>query len=96
MQKILMFSLLVLGLPVTVQAATIEQRYAQSCAACHATGVMNAPKAHDQAAWAPRLKQGDAALLTHIKSGYKMMPAKGLCADCSDAEYKALIKFMSN
>lgn len=96
MQKIFMFSLLVLGLPVSAQAVTIEQRYAQSCAPCHASGVMNAPKTHDRAAWAPRLKQGDDALLAHIKNGYKMMPAKGLCNDCTDAEYKALVKFMSN
>lgn len=96
MKKILMFSLLSLVLPASVHAATTEQRYAQACANCHATGVMNAPKTHDQAAWAPRLKQGDAALLAHIKTGYKMMPPKGLCNDCSDAEYKALIKFMSH
>lgn len=96
MRKIFILSLLVLALPVTAGAVTIEQRYTQSCAPCHAAGVMNAPKTHDRAAWAPRLKQGDAALLTHIKSGYKMMPAKGLCSDCTDAEYKALIKFMSN
>lgn len=96
MKKILMFSLLSLVLPVAAHAATTEQRYAQSCVNCHGTGVMNAPKAHDSAAWAPRLKQGDATLLAHIKSGYKMMPPKGLCNDCSDAEYKALIKFMSH
>ncbi|MEN9430748.1 MAG: hypothetical protein RJA86_1607, partial [Pseudomonadota bacterium] len=29
------------------------------------------------------------------KNGYKNMPAKGLCNDCSDADYIALINYMS-
>lgn len=95
MKVILMLSVLAVGISSTVQAATTEQRYAQSCAACHAAGVMNAPKTGDKAAWATRKKQGDATLLTHVKNGFKMMPAKGLCNDCTDAEYKALIKYMS-
>lgn len=96
MKKILVLSLLSLGIAVSAQAATTEQRYAQACSNCHGAGVMGAPKAHDKAAWAPRLKQGEATLLAHVKGGFKMMPAKGLCNDCTDAEYKALIKFMSN
>lgn len=77
------------------QAASVEQRYAQACGNCHNAGVMAAPKKGDAAAWAPRLKQGEATLLAHVKNGYKMMPPKGLCNDCTDAEFKALIKFMS-
>ncbi len=95
MKVILMLSVLAVGISSTVQAATIEQRYAQSCAVCHAAGVMNAPKTGDKAAWAARRKQGDATMLLHVKNGFKMMPAKGLCNDCTDAEYKALIKYMS-
>lgn len=76
-------------------AVPVEERYAKSCATCHASGVMNAPKKGDAAAWAPRLKQGEAVLLAHVKQGYKMMPAMGLCNDCTDAEFKALIKYMS-
>ena len=91
--------LLMLGVSFAVispaNAATTEQRYAQACANCHNAGVMAAPKKGDKAAWAPRLKQGEAVLLAHVKNGYKMMPPKGLCNDCTDAEFKALIKFMS-
>ena len=96
MKKSLMSFLLSLGLVATAQAMPLAQRYAQTCGSCHASGLMGAPKAHDQAAWAPRLKRGDAVLLDHAKNGYNMMPARGLCNDCSDAEYKALIKFMSH
>lgn len=97
MQKILS-ALVFAGLLVSAQAqaAGIEDKYAKACAACHATGAAGAPKKGDKAAWAPRLKQGDAVLLGHVKNGFKAMPPKGLCMDCSDADYKALIKYMSN
>lgn len=77
-------------------AASTEDRYNKACVACHGTGAMGAPKKGDKAAWAPRVKQGEATLLDHIHKGFKSMPAKGLCNDCTDAEYKALIKYMSN
>jgi cytochrome c5 len=78
-----------------VHAIDIEAKYAQSCATCHGTGVLGAPKKGDNAAWEPRLKQGTETLLSRVVHGYKNMPAKGLCNDCSDADYIALIKFMS-
>lgn len=95
MKKMLMLAVLVMGMSTLAHAATTEQRYQQACSACHAAGVMGAPKKGDAAAWAPRLKQGQATLLLHVKNGYKMMPAHGLCNDCTDDEYKALIKYMS-
>lgn len=78
-----------------VHAAGIQDKYNKSCAACHASGVAGAPKKGDKAAWGPRLKKGDAALLKSVQNGFKAMPPKGLCMDCSDADYKALIAFMS-
>lgn len=78
-----------------VYAADIEAKYAQSCATCHGAGVLGAPKKGDSAAWQPRLKQGSDTLLSRVVHGYKNMPAKGLCNDCSDDDYIALIKFMS-
>lgn len=95
MKNKIMLSVLALALSTTVQAASVEQRYAQTCGSCHNTGVLKAPKKGDKAAWAVRMKQGEATLLARVKNGYKMMPPKGLCNDCTDAEYKALIKYMS-
>ena len=95
MKKFLLMLCVSFGAVTAAHAASTEQRYAQACANCHNAGVMAAPKKGDTAAWAPRLKQGDATLLAHVKNGYKMMPPKGLCNDCTDAEYKALIKFIS-
>ncbi|MES2720362.1 MAG: c-type cytochrome [Pseudomonadota bacterium] len=95
MKKFLLMLCVSVGTATAAHAASTEQRYAQSCASCHNAGVMAAPKKGDKAAWAPRLKQGEATLLARVKNGYKMMPPKGLCNDCTDAEFKALIKFMS-
>ena len=78
-----------------VHAADIEAKYAQSCATCHSAGVLGAPKKGDSTAWEPRLKQGSETLLSRVVNGYKNMPAKGLCNDCSDDDYIALIKLMS-
>jgi cytochrome c5 len=79
----------------SAHAGSVEDKYNKACAACHSTGAAGAPKKGDKAAWAPRLKQGEAVLLNHIRNGFKAMPARGLCADCTDADYKALIKYMS-
>ena len=72
------------------------EKYGKSCAICHDMGVAGAPKAHDAAAWAPRLDKGTDALLASVKKGLKTMPATGLCADCTDDEYKELITYMSS
>jgi cytochrome c5 len=78
-----------------LKADDIEVKYGKACATCHGAGVLGAPKKGDDAAWQPRLKQGTDVLLSHVKNGYKNMPAKGLCNDCSDADYIALINYMS-
>lgn len=97
MKKVL-FGALFAGLMLAgpVQAAGIGDKYNKSCAACHNSGAAGAPKKGDKAAWAPRLKQGDAVLLKNVKNGIRAMPPKGMCMDCTDADFKALIKFMSN
>ncbi|HEX4870215.1 MAG TPA: c-type cytochrome [Moraxellaceae bacterium] len=77
-------------------AAGVADKYNKSCGVCHGTGAAGAPKKGDKAAWAPRLKQGEAVLLQHIKTGIRAMPAKGMCNDCTDADFKALIKYRSN
>lgn len=97
MKKILMgalfASLMVAG---QSQAAGIADKYNKTCAACHNSGAAGAPKKGDKAAWAPRVKQGEATLLKNAKNGIRAMPPKGMCMDCTDADFKALIKYMSN
>jgi len=74
-----------------------EDVYGKFCTACHGSGLLNAPKTGDSAAWTAR---ADAAggldgLLKHAISGINAMPPKGTCADCSDDELKAAIQHMS-
>ncbi|MEI6847548.1 MAG: c-type cytochrome [Chlorobiaceae bacterium] len=55
--------------------------YNASCAACHKTGLSNAPKTGDKATWAPRIAQGMDVLVTNSDKGFQgkkgLMPAKG-------------------
>jgi len=70
-------------------------KYNKSCAVCHTTGAANAPKTGDAAAWEPRLAKGMDALVASVSSGLNAMPPKGMCFDCSDEDYKALIEYMA-
>ena len=77
-------------------AADVDlSKFNRSCNACHAAGVANAPKVGDEAAWTLRLDKGMDALVLSVKNGLGAMPPTGLCADCSDDEYKELITYMA-
>lgn len=73
----------------------VVDRYNKACVVCHAAGVANAPKFGSAEDWRPRLAKGVDKLVISIKSGLGAMPPRGMCADCSDADYKALIAYMS-
>ena len=67
--------------------------YAKYCTACHETGVSEAPLlASDQ--WDERVEKGMDVLFTNSKNGLNLMPAMGLCMDCSDAELQAAIDYL--
>ena len=66
------------------------------CAACHQAGVAGAPKIGDQAAWAPRLKEGLNGMLAVATKGKGAMPPKGGAADLTDTELARAIVFMAN
>jgi cytochrome c5 len=70
--------------------------YNQSCISCHSTGAAGAPRAHDRLAWQPRLEQGMDTLLENTKKGVAAMPPMGMCMQCSDEDFQALIVFMSS
>lgn len=75
--------------------ARLAAQYERSCLLCHARPESGAPLTGHAAAWAPRLARGMDALLASSRQGLGAMPAMGLCADCSDADLRALIEFMS-
>jgi cytochrome c5 len=75
-------------------AADGKAVYDKTCVACHASGVANAPKLGDKAAWAPRVATGKPALLASVKNGKGAMPPKAGVADLKDDDIQAAIDFM--
>ncbi|NBA94396.1 cytochrome c5 family protein [Pseudomonas sp. R5(2019)] len=91
------------GMEVTASASggggakTPDDIIAKHCNACHATGLLGAPKIGDAAAWKARADHqgGLDGILAKAITGVNAMPPKGTCADCSDEELKGAIKKMS-
>ncbi len=74
-------------------AADGKAVYDAKCAACHAAGVAGAPKLGDKAAWAPRLKAGNDALVQSVIKGKNAMPPRA-GMNVSDDEIKAAVDYM--
>ena len=75
--------------------ATGQAVYQAQCTACHAAGLVGAPKSGDVAAWAPRLTKGYDTLLTHALKGFNAMGAQGGGA-YSDIEIGRAVVYMTN
>lgn len=75
--------------------ATGAEVYAAQCSACHAAGMVGAPKFGDAAAWGPRIGQGYDILLTHALKGKGAMAAQGGGA-FSDVEVGRALVHMAN
>lgn len=71
-----------------------QNRYEQTCQMCHATGLADAPKFGDKAAWKARIDQGMEILIQHSIHGLKAMPPKGGCTSCSDEEIHKAVEYM--
>ena len=69
--------------------------YDKFCHTCHATGLNEAPKFGDEESWAPRLAKGMDAMMETTRTGLNLMPVKGLCMTCTDAELQAAIEYMT-
>ena len=77
------------------KARSGKEVYSASCVACHATGVANAPKLSDKAAWEPRAATGLDALLHTALNGKGAMPARGGNPAITDDEIKATVLYMT-
>lgn len=74
----------------------LAEKYKRSCYLCHINPDAKAPLVSDESAWNKLINEkGIPTLLKHINEGYKAMPAKGQCADCTDEDYEVLIDFMA-
>ncbi|WP_321907143.1 c-type cytochrome [Paraburkholderia sp. J11-2] len=67
--------------------------YQQVCQACHAAGVLGAPKFGNKADWAPRLKDSMDTVYNYALHGKGQMPPKG-GSTASDADVKAAVDYM--
>ena len=71
-----------------------QELYEQRCAACHNSGIANAPKLGDAAGWALRLDKGLDNLYASAVRGIGIMPAKGGCGSCSDEEIAEAVDYI--
>lgn len=95
-QKLLSFGIGLMALAAgQAWAADGKAIYDKTCVACHASGVANAPKFGDKAAWAPRIATGNAAMLASVIKGKGAMPPKA-GTNLGEDELKAAIEYMVN
>ncbi len=79
-------------LPADAELADIYQR---SCRSCHIVADTSAPLTGDTAAWQGRMDQGMDTLLQHVVDGFGGMPPLGMCFECDEQQFIALIQFMA-
>lgn len=70
-----------------------EALYNKQCMACHATGLLNAPKYGDKEAWAPRIAKGKETLYTHAAKGFNQMNAQ-VNAEVNEEQVHAAVDYM--
>ncbi len=83
------------GDPEAARTQRVARLWSQSCALCHVDGTGGAPRLGNAAEWEQRIAQGNAALLRHTLEGFNNMPPLGYCMGCEQADFEALIQFMT-
>jgi cytochrome c5 len=77
------------------EAFDAEAKYQATCFACHGTGAAHSPEVGDVIEWEIRLEKGLDTLLQSTINGLNgIMPRRGLCADCSDEDLRAIVEYM--
>ena len=66
------------------------------CILCHGSGIAGAPRFGNRADWELRIKKRISLLLKHVKNGYRAMPPKGTCLECSSKDLEAAIHYMTD
>jgi len=84
----------VLSLSALAPARSGQQVYEAVCKACHAAGISGAPKYGDRIWLQLEKKEGLKELEKDAIKGERAMPPKGGCADCSDDEISAAVKYL--
>ena len=75
---------------------TGEAVYTESCASCHGSGALGAPKFGNKGDWAKRNGQGFDTLVKNATNGIRAMPPRGGNPDLSDIEMSRVVAYMAN
>ena len=73
----------------------VQEKWARSCALCHAAGVGGAPRVGVNADWQVRVEKGPGMLMVNTIDGINQMPPLGYCQDCGLDDFAAMIKLMT-
>jgi cytochrome c5 len=80
----------------TTPGKTGKEVYEQVCSACHATGVLNAPKLGDARTWKPLIAEGVNSLTRTAIKGIRQMPPRGGNPSLTDIEIRRAVTYMAN
>jgi cytochrome c5 len=72
-----------------------EQVYKETCAACHAAGLLKAPKLGDKKDWAPLIRESQPTLTADGWVGVREMPPKGGKTDLGLEEFARAVAYMA-
>ena len=67
-----------------------------NCVQCHTVPGLSAPIIGDRAAWQWARDRGEDALLRNVLAGIRGMPPMGYCSACSEADFRAMIRFLAD
>lgn len=79
--------------PEVLAADAGAKLYEAQCKVCHASGLLEAPKYGDKAAWAPRLTKDIETLHMHSAKGFNKMPAQAING-VTEAQVHAAVDYM--
>lgn len=71
-----------------------QQIVTTRCILCHGHGIGGAPRLTVKTDWTKRLEQNKAVLFEHLKHGYRAMPPKGACLECSNNDLHAALDYL--
>lgn len=80
--------------PAAAEPVSAEQILAQTCATCHDTGLLDAPKTGAASDWEPRLAQGFDTLVDHAINGLGAMPPRGGNPSLTDEQVRETVVLM--
>ena len=78
---------------VATTTFSASNSYNTSCAACHDSGVMGAPRFGNTEDWVARLDAGKAAIYANAINGKGSMPARG-SSNLNDDQIKIVVDYM--